>query len=136
MTPRDSADVEEPGGRRRPGELEAGILDVLVAATTPLTPGEVRERLTWSPPLSYSTVVTTLTRLYEKHAVTRQRDGRAYRYAALTDSPALVARRMSQLLGAETDHASVLRRFVNGLNEQDEAVLRQLLLDEDQPGQD
>jgi predicted transcriptional regulator len=38
-----------------------------------LTPGEVRDRLDPDSALSYSTVVTTLTRLYEKGALTRHR---------------------------------------------------------------
>ncbi|BCB83147.1 hypothetical protein Psuf_004600 [Phytohabitans suffuscus] len=103
------------------------MVTVLVEAGQPLTPGEVRERLDPSLALSYSTVVTTLTRLYEKDAVTRHRDGRAYRYGALDDAAALVARRMSHLLAAEPDHVPVLRRFVRSLNADDEQTLRDLL---------
>ncbi|MCX4471749.1 Transcriptional regulator BlaI [Micromonospora sp. MW-13] len=129
MAANDQPDSDRHGNRRRPGELEAEIITALVGAGRALTPAEVRERLDWSPPLSYSTVVTTLTRLFDKDAVTRQRDGRAYRYAAVTDAPALVAGRMGRLLRAEADHASVLRRFVSALDEQDEQLLRRLLLE-------
>ena len=72
-------------------------------------------------------VVTTLTRLHEKGAVTRHRDGRAFRYGALSDAAGLVAERMSRLLADEPDRASVLRRFVGTLDDRDEEVLRALL---------
>ena len=45
--------------RRPPGALEAEVMDVLRAAGAPLSPGQVRERLTARQleELSYSTVV-------------------------------------------------------------------------------
>ncbi|WP_433202760.1 BlaI/MecI/CopY family transcriptional regulator [Dactylosporangium sp. CS-047395] len=119
--------TDEIRPRRRPGQLEAEILTVLGAATGPLTPGEVRERLDPTGSLSYSAVVTTLTRLHEREAVTRERSGRAYRYGALSDPAGLVAERINRLLAAQDDRASVLRRFVSRLNEQDEQLLRDLL---------
>ncbi|WP_170167253.1 BlaI/MecI/CopY family transcriptional regulator [Actinoplanes xinjiangensis] len=114
-------------GRRRPGQLETEIVTVLASATAPMTPGEVRDALDPTGALSYSTVVTTLTRLHEKEAVARHRDGRAFRYGALADPAGLVADRMSRLMAVEPDRASVLRRFVSTLDEDDERLLRELL---------
>ncbi|GAA3048222.1 BlaI/MecI/CopY family transcriptional regulator [Actinokineospora globicatena] len=122
-------DDEKPAGRRRPGELAAQVLRTLVEAGQPLSPGEVLDRLDPSGALSYSAVVTTLTRLHEKKAVTRERSGRAFRYLAVTDPSALVAWRMSRLLDAEADHTSVLTRFVSSLTKGDEEILRKLLDD-------
>ncbi|GGO14012.1 hypothetical protein GCM10011576_24570 [Micromonospora parathelypteridis] len=82
--------------------------------------------------LSYSAVVTTLGRLHEKDAVTRARDGPAFRYVAVVNPSALVAWRMRRLLDTDADHASVLRRFVSSLTKQDEETLRRLLSDPDQ----
>ncbi|GAA2371348.1 BlaI/MecI/CopY family transcriptional regulator [Dactylosporangium salmoneum] len=113
--------------RRRPGQLEAEVLTILGAAAGPLTPGEVRDRLDPQGRLSYSAVVTTLTRLHERGAVRRERDGRAFRYGALSDPAGLVADRISRLLAAQADRASVLRRFVGSLTEQDERLVRELL---------
>lgn len=101
------------------------MLHALVEAADPLTPGDVRERL--AAPLSYSTVVTILTRMYDKGMVVRHRHGRAYRYAPLTDGPSVVAGRMSALLDTGADRATVLRRFVDGLEPGDEELLRDLL---------
>jgi predicted transcriptional regulator len=114
-------------GRRRPGELEARIVTILAEAAVPLTPAEVRDRLGPSGARSYSTVVTTLTRLYERGAATRHRDGRAFRYGAVSNAAGLVADRMGRLLDGEPDRASVLRRFVTHLDDRDEQLLRDLL---------
>ncbi|WP_239175547.1 BlaI/MecI/CopY family transcriptional regulator [Actinoplanes cyaneus] len=113
--------------RRRPGQLETEIMTVLGTAERPMTPGEVRDRLDPTGELSYSTVVTTLTRLYEKGSASRHRDGRAFRYGAPHGPAGLVADRMSRLLSDEADRASVLRRFVGNLDAKDEQLLRDLL---------
>lgn len=115
--------------RRRPGQLEAQVVTVLGASPEPLTPGQVRDLLDPTGALSYSTVVTTLTRLYEKGALTRVRDGRAFRYGAVSDAAGLVADRMTRLLAGEPDRTSVLRRFVSTLDSRDERILRELLRD-------
>jgi predicted transcriptional regulator len=130
MTTNEAAAGGGTGERRRSGQLEAQVVTALIDAGTPLTPGEVRDRIDSGVGLSYSAVVTTLTRLYDKGAVTRQRHGRAYRYAPIEDAAGLVAGRMSRLLAAEPDHASVLRRFVGALNPGDELILRRLLNDD------
>ncbi|GAA1360684.1 BlaI/MecI/CopY family transcriptional regulator [Catellatospora chokoriensis] len=117
-------------GRRRSGQLESQIVTVLTEAGVALTPGQVRDRLAAQADLSYSTVVTILTRLHAKGAVIRERRGRAYHYAAVRDAAGLVADRMTRLLAAESDRGSVLRRFVGGLDADDEQILRALLRDE------
>lgn len=113
--------------RRLPGTLAAEVLRVLGDADAALTPAEVRERLDPAGVLSYSTVVTTLTRLHEKGMATRVRDGRAYRYSATADPSALTAWRMGRLLENEPNRTSVLTRFVDALGEDDERTLRELL---------
>jgi predicted transcriptional regulator len=110
--------------------LEAQVVTILGESATPLTPAEVRDRLDPAGARSYSTVVTTLTRLYEKGAVTRHRDGRAFRYGAVSNAAGLVADRMSRLLAGQPDRASVLRGFISKLDDQDERILRALLREE------
>ena len=102
---------------------------MLSTAAAPLTPREVRDQL--STALSYSTVVTILTRMHDKGRAARYRDGRSFRYAPLTDAESVAAERMNQVLGAGTDRATVLRRFVAGLQPGDEELLRQLLRDDE-----
>ncbi|MGW4791525.1 BlaI/MecI/CopY family transcriptional regulator [Nonomuraea sp. MG754425] len=131
MTDRQPPEADSAVPRRRAGRLEAAIITVLSAADRPLTTGEVLERLDAPAALTYSTVITTLNRLAKKGAVTRRRDGKAFRYTAIADAPGLVAAHMNRLLAEEDDRASVLRRFVSGLEPGDEEILRHLLSDPD-----
>lgn len=119
-------------GRAHPrpsGALEAEVVACLAAAGGPLTPAEVRDEL--GGDLAYTTVLTTLTRLFEKQALTRSRRGRAYAYALIgsqVESQAgLTAREMRKLLDAGVDRASVLSRFVGDLDDDSEQILRELL---------
>lgn len=130
--PPPEAEQPPPGPRRAAGALEAAVLTVLWQASEPLSPGEVRERLgqdevQGGSELSYSTVVTILTRLHEKNALSRERDGRAYRYAPVADEAGLAARRLTQLLDRVQNREAVLSRFVADLSEHDERLLRELL---------
>ena len=121
--------------RRPAGALEAEILALLRTAGTPLSPGQVRDRLrardvpdgglSYSA-LSYSTVVTILSRLHAKGLLSRQRDGRAFVYTVV-DEASLAASRMRQALAVGRDHDAVLTRFVSGLSGRDAGLLRRLL---------
>lgn len=118
--------------RRDKGSLEHEVLASLGAAGLPMTPAQVLEDM--GATLAYTTVMTTLARLHEKGALVRERSGRAYAYslAASVDSvgSALTARRMSRLLDADHNRASVLARFVAELTADDERVLADLLADQ------
>jgi predicted transcriptional regulator len=114
-------------GRRAAGELEAAVLAVLQGAGSPLSPGEVRERIGGS--LAYTTVVTILSRLHAKGVLERHKAGRAYLYSPVADEPGLAARRMARVLDGETDREAVLARFVSALSDSDEELLRRMLGD-------
>ena len=120
--------------RRGVGELEAEILAVLRAAAQPLSPGDVRERLEARDghELSYSTVVTIVSRLHAKGLLSRQRVGRGFTYQPVDDA-SLAAGRMNLALTAGTDHGAVLSRFVSGLSDRDARLLRKLLESDDEP---
>ena len=94
-----------------------------------LTAAEVQQGLDGD--LAYTTVVTILTRLHKKGAVTREKHGRSYAYAPVEDEAGLAARRMGKLLDAYPDRARVLARFVSNLSRSDERTLRTLLHDAD-----
>lgn len=116
--------------RRAAGTLESEVLGILRAAAGPLTPGEVRERLSGAGAgqreLAYSTVVTTMSRLQAKGLLSRWRAGRGFRYAPV-DEASLAAGRMSHALGSGSDRDAVLSRFVSGLSGRDAELLRRLL---------
>ncbi|MFD8199520.1 BlaI/MecI/CopY family transcriptional regulator [Streptomyces sp. NPDC003470] len=113
--------------RRGQGELEALVLSVLRGAEGPATAGWVQERL--GGDLAYTTVVTILTRLLDKGAVSRERAGRSFVWTPAADQAGLAARRMRGVLDAESDRGAVLASFVTGLDPADERLLRDLLGD-------
>jgi predicted transcriptional regulator len=119
------ANADESSRRRANGQLEAEVLAALQDAATPLTPGEVMERI--GDGLTYSTVVTILGRLHTKQLLTRTKHGRAYAYAPVADDAGLAARRMRGVLDERPDREAVLSRFVDDLSSADEELLRQLL---------
>ncbi|MFG1708625.1 BlaI/MecI/CopY family transcriptional regulator [Nonomuraea sp. M3C6] len=127
-------DAVSAGGRRPGGALEAEVLAVLrKAAPRALTPGEVRTALGGA--LSYSTVVTTLSRLHDKDVLVRTPRGRAFAYTPAADEPGLAARKMRQVLENEPDREAVLSRFVDDLAAGEEQLLRRLLGADLDPGQ-
>jgi predicted transcriptional regulator len=118
--------------RRGAGELEAAVLAVLWQAGRPQSAGEVQRALVGqvgAPGLSYSTVVTILSRLHAKKSLERRREGRAFRYAPVADEAGLAARRLAAMLDKEPDRQAVLSRFVADLSGSDEQLLRDLLGD-------
>ncbi|MGW7103850.1 BlaI/MecI/CopY family transcriptional regulator [Streptomyces sp. NPDC054838] len=125
----DAPEAAAPKGRAK-GELEAEVLAELHhASPQALTPGDVKDRLGGG--LSYSTVVTALSRLYAKNLLTRSTRGRAFAYLPIADESGLAARQMRQVLDARSDREAVLSRFVDDLSDDDEELLRKLLA----PGQ-
>ncbi|MFF9193632.1 BlaI/MecI/CopY family transcriptional regulator [Streptomyces sp. NPDC014779] len=120
--------------RRGQGELEAQVLAALRRAGGARTAGWVQERL--GGDLAYTTVITILTRLHGKGAVSRERAGRSFEWTATADEAGLAALRMRKVLDAEADREAVLASFVTGLSPHDERLLRDLLAQEAQEAQE
>jgi predicted transcriptional regulator len=135
--PRHAHDGLPGGARRAAGTLEAEVLGILRKAGGPLSPGEVRRRLAAGQreELSYSTVVTIVSRLHDKGLLARQRAGRGFTYTPV-DEASLAASRMTQALGSGSDRDAVLTRFVSGLTGRDARLLRRLLADGPRPAAD
>lgn len=111
--------------KRGQGELEAQVLAAVRAGGGPVTAGWVRERLDGG--LALTTVITILSRLHAKNAVTRTRAGRSYTWTNAADEAGLAALRMRRVLDGERDREAVLARFVSALSPGDEERLRALL---------
>lgn len=109
------------------GPLEERVLDVLWRSRRGLSVREVRRTL--GNGLAYTTVMTTLDRLYKKGLLERQRDGRAFRYAARTSREALAAgalrRWLDRLLGRGPARP-ILASLVDAVGEHDRALLPEL----------
>lgn len=123
-----SGTVASGASSRRRGQLEAEVLACLAASDEPLTPGEIRDALS---DLAYTTVMTTLFRLYEKGALVRELAGRAYAYSLVGNADVaklnMRAHQMLKVLDAGTDRAGVLARFVAELSPADEQLLAALI---------
>jgi len=126
--------ISEVSGRRARGELESDVLAALWAANGPLTARQVRDALPGD--LAYTTVLTILSRLYDKEMLVRHREGRGYAYEPVRDEASHTAQRMRSLLEGGPDRQAVLARFVSELSKQDEHVLHQLLSAHDAHAED
>jgi predicted transcriptional regulator len=117
--------VVHDGERRPTGALERDVLLVLWAAAAPRTPGQVRDAL--GQDLAYTTVMTVLTRLWQKGMVSRHRSGRGYAYEAVMSRPDFSADQMHAALDQAGDRAATLARFVNTLSKRETRMLRRIL---------
>ena len=109
--------------------LEQEVLACLAAAGRTMNHAQVPAAL--ARPLAYTTVMTTLSRLHAKRALSRNMLGRAYEYTLTGGTQGarsnMTAHQMLKLLDDESDRAGVLTRFVADLKPEDEKVLTELL---------
>lgn len=110
------------------GELETAVMTVLWSADGALTVREVVHRLTDRDP-AYTTVMTVLDRLAKKEMVSRERDGRAWRYAPAATREELTARSMRSTLEGlpDTQRQATLMHFLDDATPEEIAELRAAL---------
>jgi predicted transcriptional regulator len=111
--------------RRAMGALEAEVLEALWRADAPQTPNDVLAAL--GTKLAYTTIMTTLVRLFDKGLVDRVKVGRAFAYTAVVSEADLVASRMQHELDRSSDRLATMSRFVDGLTLGEARQLRRLL---------
>ena len=120
--------VMRSGERRPRGELEQHVLDRMAATPRAMTAAEVQQSL--GNDLAYTTVMTTLVRLFEKGALLREPSGRAFRYRLACEPASIAANvtahQMHRLL-ATGNRAQVLCRFIAELSPGEEQTLLGLL---------
>lgn len=110
------------------GPLELRALDALWERDAAAT---VRELLPAFPGVAYTTLMTTLDRLYRKGFCTRVRTGRAYayrpRWSRAQLSAELAARTLTTLLPAEPSSIRpILSMFVDAVSRRDLTLLDDL----------
>ncbi len=109
------------------GELETSVLEVLWAAKAPQSVREVHAALERRRPLAYTTILTVLDRLHEKHVVIREKDGRAFLYAPRLGREAFMAERAVSALATRGQPAqAVLMAFLDSVESRDPALLDRL----------
>jgi len=109
------------------GPLEARLLELLWERPQAATAGEL---LRECPGLAYTTIMTTLDRLYRKQLLLRRRDGRAFAYQPRCTRDELLSELVSghitRLLGATGESSVVLSTLVRAVRETDSALLDEL----------
>ncbi len=111
--------------KRPMGALEEEVMTYLWTTDGPVTPAEVHQAV--APELAYTTVMTILSRLFEKGRLTRGQRGRAYTYEPIRSEAEHRADAMQSTLVDAGDRAAVLSQFVESLDARDAKVLRKLL---------
>ncbi len=110
--------------RRPTGGLEQEVLLHLWTLGHPATPAEVLQAL--DDDLAYTTIMTILTRLWQKGLVKRTRNGRAFAYEPTVSEAELTARRMHDSLASASDPKAALVTFVGTLSRPQARALRAL----------
>ena len=88
---------------------------------------DVHDALSRRRKVAYTTVMTVLTRLFEKGLVTRAQQGRAFAYRPAQSRSELAAQRMRDILADAGDRAGALTGFVGGLSRRDAELLRRIV---------
>ncbi|WP_326718712.1 BlaI/MecI/CopY family transcriptional regulator [Streptomyces sp. NBC_00243] len=116
------------GGRMAQfGELEAAIMDAVWDACKPLRVREVLERLGRDPEPAYNTVHTVTEILYRKGWLSKEKDGRAYKYGATKSREEYVAGLMGEALSVAGNRTATLARFVQQMQPGEAEELHRLL---------
>ena len=109
------------------GPLEERVLEILWREERDLSVREVHEAL--GQDLAYTTVMTTLDRLFKKGLLVRERDGRAFRYEPRTTREVFAASLLRRLLEPLLRRGPVrpmLATLVDAVGERDSTLLPEL----------
>lgn len=109
------------------GPLEERILDLLWRSRSARSVREVQDELHGA--LAYTTVMTTLDRLFKKGLLERRREGQAYLYATRVSREAFAAGLLRRTLDRILEPgaaAPLLASFVDAVSEHDRELLPEL----------
>jgi predicted transcriptional regulator len=109
------------------GPLETRLLELLWSRREPANAGQIQRS---HPALAYTTIMTTLDRLYRKGLLLRTKEGRAFVYATRYTRAELLSEMISghvaELLGAADEGAVLLSTLVRAVGRSDAALLDEL----------
>jgi predicted transcriptional regulator len=109
------------------GDLEAVIMDRLWTWNRSATVREVLDDLHAYRDIAYTTVMTVMDNLYRKGALIREKDGRAWRYAAARSRDEHAAELLYSVLDEAGDRGAALMRFVGRMRATEVDALRRAL---------
>lgn len=120
---------EHAGIRSSLFDLEADIMEVVWAeGWTHFSVGDVHARLEAEREIAYTTVMTTVSRLYDKGLLERRRDGRRYVYAPVMAKEAFLRSMARDVLDSllEGGHEGAEALLMEQVAEADDAELDRL----------
>ncbi|MEX7470353.1 MULTISPECIES: BlaI/MecI/CopY family transcriptional regulator [Mycobacteriaceae] len=109
------------------GELEASIMDRLWNRESDATVRDILDELSAERDIAYTTVMSTMDNLHGKGWLSRERDGRAYRYRPTLTREEHSARLMLDALNGGGRSEAVLSHFVAQIDAAESADLRAAL---------
>jgi predicted transcriptional regulator len=110
------------------GELETVVMARLWALGGHGTVREVLEQIQREREIAYTTVLSTMENLHRKGHLTREREGKAYRYrTALSHAEHTAALMREALRSGAGDTETVLTHFVGDMDEDELARLREVI---------
>jgi predicted transcriptional regulator len=109
------------------GELEAVIMDRLWSWGGTATVRDVVDSLQADRTIAYTTVMTVMDNLYHKGSLSRERDGRAWRYQPTATREEYSARLMREALDASPAADIVFAHFVDHMTDEESQTLRAAL---------
>ena len=106
------------------GELEAVLMQRIWDHGGTVTVRDLFEELREERNIAYTTVMSTMDNLHRKGWLARERDGKAYRYAAVASREEYSARLMREAMAGAGDTEAVLSHFVAQMDGSESAALR------------
>jgi len=130
--------VTAPAGGREPdkegdtlmrqfGQLEAVVMARVWAADRPVLVREVLEQIQRERDIAYTTVMTVMDNLHRKGVLSREQEGRAYRYQAVRSREEHTADLMEEVLATSGDKAATLMHFIQQIDDGELETLRKAL---------
>jgi len=107
------------------GELEAQVMRRIWDRRGPVTVRDIVGDLQRDRPVAYTTVMTVMDNLRKKGWLTRQANGRAYRYEPTVSGEEYSAGLMRRALTASSDPAAALMHFIGELTAEEADALEE-----------
>jgi predicted transcriptional regulator len=112
------------------GQLEERVMELFWAAREPLSVRDLCKQLKGRPELAYTTVMTTMDRLFKKGLLARTKDGNAFLYSAAMSRDEVHRRIVEETVSGLLEQSAdpVLAAFVDTAANIDEGNLKRLEL--------
>lgn len=109
------------------GDLEAAIMDRMWCADRPLLVREVVDGLQEQRPKAFTTVQTVMDILHRKGWLSREKDGRAYRYWPAAPPEEYTAQLLGEAFDTTSDRSRAFSRLLERMRPEEVAELRAAL---------